>query len=30
MITQLIYNQEVIWIWGEHQICQCDVSSGQI
>ena len=33
MITQLIYNQEVICIWGEHQICQwncqSDVSSGQ-
>ena len=30
MITQLIYNQEVICIWGEHQIgqwtCQSDVS----
>ena len=34
MITQTIYNQEVICIWGEHQIgqwiCQSDVSSGQI
>ena len=34
MITKLIYNQEVICFWGEHQIgqwtCQSDVSSGQI
>ena len=34
MITQLIYNQESIYIWGQHQICQwtcqSDVSSGQV
>ena len=34
MITQLVYNQEFIRIWGENKIgqwtCQSDVSSGQI